>query len=223
MDTLLCCSIFPKGECSVILVYIVSLQLAWRFGLILEYVHLLCYSNDLCRYGHVIAIVGMNPQKKYLVSPKERAELLREMLKEHPDTANVRVEGTICHTYIYHMHSNIIPWSHHYCLVVSGLIWRFAKQHGATVFFRGIRSWKKDGREERSLQILNTWGPLVLGPTWPLPTMYLEGNPEFNHISSTLIRNLCHGEGSPPNEALSKLVPSSVVDTVANLYSRKEK
>jgi len=151
------------------------------------------------RYGHVIAIVGMNPQKKYLVSPKERAELLREMLKEHPDTANVRVE------------------------VVSGLIWRFAKQHGATVFFRGIRSWKKDGREERSLQILNTWGPLVLGPTWPLPTMYLEGNPEFNHISSTLIRNLCHGEGSPPNEALSKLVPSSVVDTVANLYSRKEK
>jgi phosphopantetheine adenylyltransferase len=109
----------------------------------------------------------------------------------------------------------------HLFSVVSGLIWRHAKKQGARVFVRGIRSWEKDGTDERSLQILNTWGPIVLGPTWPLPTLYLEGKPEFNHISSTLIRNLCK-DGKPPKEALSQLVPSSVADTVANLYSRKE-
>ena len=106
-------------------------------------------------------------------------------------------------------------------LVVSGLIWRYAKKQGASVFFRGIRSWDKDGAEERSLQILNTWGPLLLGPTWPLPTMFLEGNPDFNHISSTLIRNLCQ-EGGTPKTALSSLVPLFVADSIANLYTRKD-
>jgi phosphopantetheine adenylyltransferase len=111
--------------------------------------------------------------------------------------------------------------THNLLIVVSGLIWRYAKNHGARVFVRGIRSWEKDGADERSLQILNTWGPIVLGRTWPLPTLYLEGKPEFNHISSTLIRILCK-DGKPPKEALSQLVPSSIADRVANLYSRQE-
>ena len=49
------------------------------------------------RYGKVIAIVGMNPKKKYLVSPEERAELLRVMLQGGPDTAGVSVEGRSLH------------------------------------------------------------------------------------------------------------------------------
>lgn len=49
------------------------------------------------RYGKVIAIVGMNPKKKYLVSPEERAELLRVMLRGNPDTAGVSVEGRSLH------------------------------------------------------------------------------------------------------------------------------
>lgn len=41
--------------------------------------------------------------------------------------------------------------------VVEGYIWRYAKRRGATIFFRGIRSWEADGADERALQILNTW------------------------------------------------------------------
>jgi phosphopantetheine adenylyltransferase len=105
---------------------------------------------------------------------------------------------------------------------VSGYIWRYAKRIGATVFFRGIRSWEKDGSDERSLQILNTWGPLLLGPTWPVPTVYLEGKPEYNGISSTLIRDLCRGGDQSPTDALSKLVPACVAKEVSSLYCRKE-
>lgn len=149
------------------------------------------------RYGKVLVVVGVNPNKKYLVQPEERVELLQSMIQSSSDSSNIQVQ------------------------VVSGLIWRFAKREGATVFFRGIRSWEKDGAEERSLQILNTWGPLLLGPTWPLPTLYLQGKPEYNRISSTLIRDLCQS-GTSPTESLSKLVPTAAAERVAELYNRKE-
>lgn len=62
----------------------------------------------------------------------------------------------------------------------------------AKILFRGIRTWEKDGREERSLHILNLWGPLMYGPLkWPLPTHFLEGNPKYSSLSSTLIRDRC--------------------------------
>lgn len=105
-------------------------------------------------------------------------------------------------------------------LAVSGYIWRYAKKEGATIFFRGIRSWEKDRKEERTLQILNTWGPLLLGRTWPIPTVYLEGKPEFNHISSTLIRDICQGRGDC--ESLSSLLPTNVTTEITHLYSRKD-
>ena len=101
-------------------------------------------------------------------------------------------------------------------VVVQGYIWRHAKSIGATIFFRGIRSWDKDGPEERQLQILNTWGPLLLGPLyWPIPTMYLEGKPEYNHVSSTLVRTVANQE-----EALQQLVPYSISEPVARLYGK---
>jgi phosphopantetheine adenylyltransferase len=112
--------------------------------------------------------------------------------------------------------------------VYAGYIWRFARQQGATIFFRGVRSWERDGKEERSLQILNTWGPLVCGPfVWPLPTMYLEGKPEYNHISSTLIRDLSRDIGGKVSEhaelSLQDLVPPALAKEVAVLYSGEAK
>jgi phosphopantetheine adenylyltransferase len=114
--------------------------------------------------------------------------------------------------------------------VYKGYIWRFAKRQGASIFFRGIRSWEKDGVEERNLQILNTWGPLFLGPLyWPLPTIYLEGKPEYNHISSTLIRDISQGiaskagSGEKSEEEIEELVPAEVAREVAELYSADPK
>jgi phosphopantetheine adenylyltransferase len=143
----------------------------------------------------VIVVVGFNPNKNYPVPPHDRAELTRRMLQDTP-ASNVRVQ------------------------VVKGYIWRHVKGEGALLFVRGIRSWRKDGVDERSLQILNTWGPLLLGPLWwPLPTIFLEGKPEYNHVSSTLIRDICKTQdANSAREELSRLVPRSIVTDVARLY-----
>ena len=67
-----------------------------------------CFSRLNTSYKQVIAVIGFNPDKKYLVSPEERAQLLRDMLKTKTKTgtgatsnnnnnnnnANIRVEGT---------------------------------------------------------------------------------------------------------------------------------
>ena len=147
------------------------------------------------RYGRLIVVIGMNPDKSYDVPPQERAVLLRAMCRNVP---NVRVH------------------------VVTGYIWRFAKSADirADLFYRGIRTWERDGGEERKLQILNTWGPLLLGPLWwPIPTHFLQGKPEYNHISSTLIRSIC----AKPDFQISDihdLVPENIAEDIVHLYGR---
>ncbi len=116
-------------------------------------------------------------------------------------------------------------------IVVTGYIWRYAREHGASIFFRGIRTWEADGAEERNLQILNTWGPLLLGRIWPINTLFLEGDPRFRNVSSTMIRKICTDGGSncygKPSEVddkavdeLSKFVPRCVADKVAMAYRK---
>jgi pantetheine-phosphate adenylyltransferase len=170
--------------------------------------HLALLEYLLRRYTKVIAVIGYNPTKQYRVSPKDRAKLLQTMIHTaFPSTAkdsNIQVE------------------------VVKGYIWRYAKQVGATIFFRGIRSWNKDGSDERSLHLLNTWGPILYGPfCLPIHTIYIEGNPKYNHVSSTLIRDICSGD-HPSNEeskvnALLDLVPPTVAQNVMELYREKNR
>lgn len=156
------------------------------------------------RYGRVICCIGVNPNKKYDVTPLTRAQILREMLsgkEEESLCKNVQVE------------------------VVHGYIWRYAKTQNASLFFRGIRTWSADGLEERQLQILNTWGPLMLGPVWPLKTIFLEGDPKYRDVSSTVVRRICedrkrvknHG-GAVNNDELVRLVPECAVEKVVEAY-----
>ena len=106
-------------------------------------------------------------------------------------------------------------------------------ENNAKIFFRGIRTWAKDGADERALHLTNLWGPLLLGPIkWPLPTHYLEGNPKYTSLSSTLIRDRCqkllsmnHKIGDDPNvkngaimEGLDGLVPKEVQNEVVKAY-----
>ena len=109
--------------------------------------------------------------------------------------------------------------------VVSGYIWRYAKSQNASLFYRGIRTWSADGPEERQLQILNTWGPLLLGPTWPLKTVFLEGDPRYRDVSSTMVRQICarrnmnDKNGDQVRDAeLSRVVPVCVLQKVAEAY-----
>jgi len=145
------------------------------------------------RYGRVIVAIGFNPQKVYEVKPHERKHLVECMTK---NLTNVETQ------------------------LIDGYIWRHTKPQGASIFFRGIRTWEKDGKEERSLQILNTWGPLLLGPAWwPIPTVYLEGQPEYRHVSSTLLRDLCR-DPDRNRQQLVGCLPESIVDDVVQYYGR---
>ena len=148
-------------------------------------------------YQNVTLVVGFNPSKVYDVSPQVRAKMLQNMVSSLP---NVRV------------------------VLVEGLIWRYAIKEGARVLVRGIRTWEKDGIDEQHLHYQNTIYPLLLGPLWwPIPTLFLEGKPEYNHISSTLVRSICQGASNEKEldavrEKLSELVPTCIVDDVANAY-----
>jgi hypothetical protein len=117
--------------------------------------------------------------------------------------------------------------------VVTGYIWRYARAQNAALFFRGIRTWAADGLEERQLQILNLWGPLLLGKMWPLRTIFLEGDPRYRDVSSTRTRMICkdirrrrggRGEGANDDELsnlvdeLSRLVPRCVMDRIVEVY-----
>lgn len=158
------------------------------------------------RYGRVICCIGVNPNKQYDVTPKQRVQILRGMLNGSDDGGrckNVDVE------------------------VVEGYIWRYAKTQNASLFFRGIRTWAADGPEERHLQILNSWGPLLLGPVWPLKTIFLEGDPQYKDVSSTMVRGLCADlkQGAKcelsklvDDKSLSRLIPECVLKTVVEVY-----
>ena len=111
-------------------------------------------------------------------------------------------------------------------------------KNNAKILFRGIRTWEKDGKEERALHKLNLWGPMLLGPMkWPLPTYYLEGDPTYTSVSSTLIRDRCKKIMSDNNKIknrsgtsdgdcdenekldLSGLVPKEVEKDIVMAYS----
>lgn len=141
-------------------------------------------------YKQVIVVIGMNPNKVYKVSPQKRLEILEQILEEK----NVKVA------------------------IVQGYIWRYAMLHNASTFIRGIRTWEKDGKEERSLHILNSWGPLVFGPLkWPLKTVFMEGDTRYLHLSSTIVRNACEQKENS-SDCLRGMVPKHVEKQVFEAY-----
>lgn len=175
----------------------------------------------------------------YDVTPQTRAQILRDMLSGSDGGTsykNVEVKGmklfNDCIAF-YPMTSNnvvlilcLLVNMNSYQKVVTGYIWRYAKTQNASLFFRGIRTWSADGPEERHLQILNSWGPLLLGPVWPLKTIFLEGDPRYRDVSSTVVRRICadrrqirdDGEDTSRDDELSRLVPESVIEKVVQSY-----
>lgn len=146
----------------------------------------------------VYAIVGFNPSKHYPVSPQARLELLQKLIA-NAELKNVKA------------------------VLVSGLIWRYCAAQKISTMYRGIRSWKEDGTAESVLNFQNTFFPPLLGPfTIPIPTVFLSGNPTFNHISSTLVRNLCESPTKANKKQLSDLVTEPLVAQVIDKYANSE-
>jgi pantetheine-phosphate adenylyltransferase len=149
------------------------------------------------RYNEVHVVIGFNPNKVYDVSPEKRAQLLQRMIESSSaldDKCKIKVR------------------------VVSGYIWRYAMSQKIKIFYRGIRSWQSDGKDETNLHILNSWGPIVFGPLKvPLKTIFLEGDPKYKNVSSTLVREVCkYGM----KERLKGLVPDKVADEVLEAYNQ---
>jgi pantetheine-phosphate adenylyltransferase len=169
--------------------------------------HLVMIEYLAKRYESVIIVIGMNPNKVYKVSPQTRADILKKMISvqlgnEQMDKSRIRIK--VCSEYI----------------------WRYAMSQKAKIMFRGIRTWEKDGKEERALHVMNTWGPIVFGPLkWPLKTVFMEGDTRYLNLSSTLIRESCANQHSRENgkrsggSCLEGMVPKEVEEDVIKAYS----
>ncbi|CAE7846883.1 coaD, partial [Symbiodinium necroappetens] len=140
------------------------------------------------RYERVHMVIGVNPSKTYAVSPYVRQELLRAMLKELGLT-NVEV------------------------FIVYSYLWKHAQKHGAKVMYRGIRSLQKDGLDEKKLEFLNLAGQLIIAGRRPIPTAYIQADPRFLHISSTLLRKRLQDR-----ETIADLVPPGSASLVQEAY-----
>ena len=109
--------------------------------------------------------------------------------------------------------------------MTSDYIWRLARTVSAKTLYRGIRTWRKDGPAERWLELLNLVGPLLLVPLGlPLRTAYLQADPRYEHVSSSLVRERCGPKGRALSAALGEgawvgdLVPESIEPAVREAY-----
>lgn len=139
-------------------------------------------------HNSVHAVIGVNPNKTYEVNAYERQELLKAMIKEL-DIKGVKV------------------------VVTSGIVFQYARSVGAKIMYRGIRSWQQDGRSEKYLESQNIFFQMLGGTLKPVPTAYLQANPELAGISSTVLR-----ERIAKGEDISGIVPKGCAEAVARAY-----
>lgn len=144
------------------------------------------------RYESVHAVISCNPAKAYLASPAERRALLAVMAQS-AGLANVTVA------------------------VHDGYVWRYARAVGADCLYRGIRSWRADGPTERTLELLNWVGPVLLAPAGrPLRTRFLGADPRLAHVSSSAVRRaLAAGD----TRRAAEMLPPGFASPAAKLYS----
>jgi len=128
--------------------------------------HLAIIAQLAREYKNVIAIVAVNPDKTYPVSPQRRQAILKHLVKELA-LPNVRVEMT------------------------TDYAWRYCVDNGIAWLARGIRTFAKDGPAEKFLELQNLLAPVLLGPlAVPVRTQYLVcgDHAELAAISSTVVR-----------------------------------
>jgi pantetheine-phosphate adenylyltransferase len=90
-----------------------------------------------------------------------------------------------------------------------GLVVDFAREHGVTVLVRGVRT-VGDVDYEKQMAVMNR----DLYPE--LDTVLLAPSPQFEHLSSSLVRELT-GLGAP----VKKLVPKAVIPALLARFGRK--
>lgn len=128
-------------------------------------------------FDEVIVGIGINPDKRPLFSAEERRFLMQEIFAP---IKNVRVE----------------------CF--SGLTVDFAKEHGASVMVRGVRT-VSDIEAEFTMALANS----TIAPE--LETVFLMASEAYSHISSTLIKQIATMGRNTTSDQLQKFIPIPVI------------
>lgn len=131
-------------------------------------------------FDNIDVLISVNPEKKYLFSDKERFELLSELVKDYK---NVTV----------HL------WK--------GLIVNYAKETGAKVLIRGIRS-TNDFAYEFDLAHMNQ----NLNPE--IETLFVPTKEKYAIVKSSSIKELAMFGGD-----ISRMVPPNVEKALFNKFN----
>ena len=123
-------------------------------------------------YDKVIIGVLNNSNKKPMFSPLERKEMIDENIKDIPNVS---------------------------CDIFSGLLVDFAKQNGANVIVKGLRT-VADFEYEFQLALLNK----ALNPEFE--TMFMMTDSKYSYISSSVVKDVAKYNGE-----LDGLVPQNVI------------
>ena len=131
-------------------------------------------------FDSVDVVVSVNPEKKYMFTEEERLSMIKELISGFK---NVSV-----HSY-------------------QGLIVNYAKQNGAKVLVRGVRSTNDFGYEfELALMNQN------LNPE--IETIFLQSKEKYAIVKSSSIKQLAQFGGD-----ISRMVPDIVAKALLEKYS----
>lgn len=133
-------------------------------------------------FDSIDIVVSVNPEKKYMFAEDERLSMMKELTKDYK---NVTV-----HAY-------------------EGLIVNYAKQVGASVLIRGIRS-ANDFAYEFDLALMNQ----NLNPE--IETVFLQSKEKYTIVKSSSIKQLAQFGGD-----ISRMVPSIVEKALLLKYANK--
>ena len=126
-------------------------------------------------YDKLIVGVLDNISKKPLFSASERKEMIDEVIKDLPNVS---------------------------CDVFSGLLVDFAKQNGASVIVKGLRT-VADFEYEFQMALLNK----ALDPEYE--TMFMMTDSKYSYISSSMVKGVAKYKGE-----LEGLAPSNVIEKI---------
>lgn len=141
--------------------------------------HLDIIQRACCLFDNIDVVISVNPEKKYLFTEQERLEMISELVKDYK---NVTV---------------------HTC---NGLIVNYAKEIGAKVLIRGIRS-TNDFSYEFELAHMNQ----NLNPD--IETLFLPTKEKFAIVKSSSIKTLAMFGGD-----ISRMVPKIVEEKLKQKY-----
>lgn len=135
-------------------------------------------------YDRLTVGIGTNPEKRPLFSSEERLALSREILE---------------------------PLDHVEVAVFDGLAVSFARERGAAVILRSMRTLT-DIEAEFTMSLANR----ALAPD--LETVFLMSSEKYSHISSTLIKQIAQLGKDDSAGQLERFVPKEIVEPLLARY-----